>query len=290
VIAPVSAGAHSTELTPKSAYAPQPRPAEPVGLANHPLRAAQPHERPLTHSPGPPSGRPAEQPPPPGHRGGGNGEAAGKAPHDPIYSREQSGAGWDRLQDEPRHPHYGEPLPDHWQYSENPVDPRRIHPDVAKLITDPDAPYGRDPQGDAYTQQEYEERFNKLGPDGQHWYNFASGDGALEGTKVAFNDLEQYSRFYGQQIDRIGDDTGTYLAVMEDGKPAFWEDRSLHVDSLSKALHAYTIDHLPDGWRIEVSKIEPAVGQPGGAIQVRIVDDANVVVSVEELRRTGVLR
>ena len=64
----------------------------------------------------------------------------------------------------------------------------------------------------------------------------------------------------------------------------------MHADSWSKPLHAYTIDHLPEGWKIEVSEIEPAVGQPGGALQVRILDDANGVVSVEELRRIGILR
>jgi len=38
----------------------------------------------------------------------------------------------------------------------------------------------------------------------------------------------------------------------------------IDVDSPQKPLHAYAIDHLPDGWKIEVSEIEPAVGQPGG--------------------------
>jgi hypothetical protein len=157
-------------------------------------------------------------------------------------------------------------------------------------MNDPDAPFGRDPQGHAYTQHEYEERFNKVGPEGQRWYNFASSDGAMAGSKVAFSNLEQYKHFYGALLDRIGDEKGSYLAVMEDGKSASWEDRSLHVDSLSKDLHKYTIDDLPDGWRIEVSVIEPAVGQPGGAIQVRILDDAGAVVPVDELRRVGVLR
>jgi hypothetical protein len=255
----------------------------------------------LTHSLEPRGGRPAEPPPPRAHggssgdghgHGGSGGDGSGKAgePQDPVHSHDPSGEGWERLPDEPRDPHYGEPLPEHWDYAHDPSDPSQINSDVARLIKDPDALFGRDPHGHAYTQKQYEERFNKVGPEGQHWYNFASADGALEGSKLAFNDFEQYRTFYGQQIDRVGDEKGAYLAVMEDGKSAFWEDRSLHVDSLSKALHAYTIDHLPDGWKIEVSKIEPAVGQPGGAIQVRIIDDANEIVSVEDLRRIGVLR
>jgi hypothetical protein len=194
------------------------------------------------------------------------------------------------LPDEPRHPHYGEPLPDHWQYHHNPVDPSQIHPDVAKLIKDPDAPFGRDPQGHAYTQHEYEERFNKLGPNGQRWYNFASDDGALEGTKVAFDDLKQYQKFYGHLLDRIGDEDGRYLAVMEDGKSAPWEARAMHVEFLGKPLHSYTIDHLPQGWKVEVSEIEPAVGQPGGAMQVRILDTQGDVMTVKDLVKARILR
>jgi hypothetical protein len=193
------------------------------------------------------------------------------------------------LPDEPRHPHYGEPLDHHWQYPHDPTDPSRIHPDVAKLIKDPDAPFGRDPLGHAYTQHEYEERFNKEGPNGQHWYNFASDDGALAGTKVAFNDLEQYKKCYGNLLDRIGDNNGKYLGVMENGKFASWEARAMHVDSLGKPLNSYTIEHLPDEWKIEVSEIEPAVGQPGGAMQVRILDHNNMPWDVETLLKRGIL-
>ncbi len=157
-------------------------------------------------------------------------------------------------------------------------------------MKDPNAPFGRDPEGHAYTQHEYEERFNKIGPQGQHWYNFASDDGALEGTKVAFNDLEQYKKFYGHQLDRIGDEDGKYLGVMDDGKFAPWEDRAIHVDSLSKPLHSYEIEYLPEGWRIEVSEIEPAAGQPGGAMQVRIFSAQGDVMLVKDLLKAGILR
>jgi len=228
-----------------------------------------------------------------GHGGnghGGDGDGTGTGRHDPVHSHEASGDGWQRLADEPRHEGYGEPLEKHWEYDHNPVNPDQIHPDVAKLVTDPDAPFGRDPQGHPYNQHEYEERFNKEGPDGQHWYNFASDDGALEGTKVAFNDLEQYKKFYGQQLDRIGDNDGKYLGVVEDEKFASWERRAMHVDSLGKPLHSYTIDNLPEGWQVEVSKIEPAVGQPGGAMQVRIMNDEDTIMLVKDLLKLRILR
>jgi nicrotizing toxin Mtb-like protein len=91
-------------------------------------------------------------------------------------------------------------------------------------------------------------------------------------------------------LDRVGDENGRYLAVVEDGNPAPWEYRSLHVDSLEKPLHNYAIDHLPNGWKIEVSEIEPAVGQPGGAIQVRILDHNGKGLDVETLSEIGILR
>lgn len=225
-----------------------------------------------------------------GHGGhGGHGDGADKPPHDPVHSHEPSGDGWERLGDEPRHANYGEPQDHYWQYDHDPTDPSRIHSDVAKLIKDPDAPFGRDPHGNAYTQHEYEERFNKEGPEGQRWYNFASDDGALVGTKVAFNSLERYRDFYGNQLDRIGDNNGKYLGVMEHGKFASWEERAMHVDSLDKPLNSYAIEHLPEEWKIEVSEIEPAVGQPGGAMQVRILDHTDRPVDVETLLKRGVL-
>ncbi len=305
--AAASAGAHSAELAPKAADAAQPRSAVPSGRPSNLPDAAQPHEQPLTHHPAPHSEPPAEGPPPPrphsdsvsdGHGTGGSGDSHGggdapnKGREDPVHSHEPSGEGWERLPDEPRDPHYGEPLPEHWDYSHNPTDPSQINSDVARIIRDHDAPFGRDPEGHAYTQQQYEERFNKVGPNGQHWYNYSSADGAVPGTKVAFSDLEQFKKFYGHQLDRVGNEDGRYLAVVEDGKSAPWEHRSLHIDSLDKPLRGYVIDHLPEGWKIEVSEIEPAVGQPGGALQVLIFDDTNEALTMRELTRDsiGVLR
>ena len=222
--------------------------------------------------------------------GHGAGDAPGTGRHDPVHSSDASGDGWERLPDEPRDPHYGEPLAEHWASSYDPTELSQTNLEVGHLMKDTDAHFGRDPEGQPYTQHQYEERFNKLGPEGQHWYHFASPDGALAGSKVGFNSLERFQEFYGQSLDRIGDENGSYLAVMEEGKSASWEARSLHVDSLSKPLHLYTMTQLPEGWMIEVSKIEPALGQPGGALQVRMIDEEGTVIPVEQLRREGILR
>ncbi|OBI57070.1 hypothetical protein A5705_20075 [Mycobacterium sp. E787] len=202
---------------------------------------------------------------------------------DPVHSHESSGDGWHRLSDGPLDPHYGEPLPQHWDFPDNPVDPSQMNPSVAELIRDPEAPFGRDPQGHAYTGEQYAERFNKLSQDGDHWANFPGNDGAVPGTKVIFTDGNQFIKFYGNQLDRIGLESGKYLAVMEDGIPAFWEGRALHVDSLAQPYNAYVFKSLPENWMIEVSEVAPGLGQPGGSIQVRILNSEGRAMTAEEL-------
>jgi hypothetical protein len=61
-------------------------------------------------------------------------------------------------------------------------------------------------------------------------------------------------------------------------------------DRLGKPLHGYTIAYLPDGWRVEVSEIEPAVGQPGGAMQVRIINSQDEILTAKDLSKLRILR
>ncbi|WP_053194607.1 glycohydrolase toxin TNT-related protein [Mycolicibacterium goodii] len=218
-----------------------------------------------------------------------HGHSSERSPQNPLHSSDQSGPGWERLPDEPMDPQYGEPLPDHWPFDTDPVDPDRINPDVAKLITDPDAPYGRAPDGHAYTRHQYEERFNKLSETGSHWQNFPLNDGAVPGTKVAFTSFDEYCRIFGDQLDRIGSPDGKYLGVMEKGEHAPWESRAMHVESLSKPLHTYRLSFLPEGWKIEVSQIAPGAGQPGGGIQLRVLNEKGKAMLVGDLEELGVL-
>ncbi|WP_308494899.1 hypothetical protein [Mycobacterium kansasii] len=55
-------------------------------------------------------------------------------------------------------------MSDSWNFPDDPVRSQRIKKTVAQLIADPEAPFGRDPQGRAYTEQEYVQRFNRLSP------------------------------------------------------------------------------------------------------------------------------
>ncbi|WP_264056051.1 glycohydrolase toxin TNT-related protein [Mycobacterium nebraskense] len=246
------------------------------------------------HGDGDSSGRRGEKLPADGDGppGPGNGESPGGERQDPVHSHEPAGDGWHRLPDEPLDPHYGDPLGDHWDFTDNPVDPSKVDGDVAKLVRDPEAPYGRDPLGRPYAEAEYAERFNKVGDQGQPWANFPLNDGAVPHTRVAYTDPESYLRDYGSLVDRVGRTDGKYLAIMEDGQPASWEERALHVNSLREPYNAYTFDHLPDGWTIEVSEVAPGVGQPGGSIQVRIFNSEGRPMTVEELAdpEIGVLK
>jgi hypothetical protein len=140
-----------------------------------------------------------------------------------------------------------------------------------------------------YTEQQYAERFNKVGDKGENWYNFPLNEGAVPGTRVAYTGPAKFLRDYGSLLDRVGKTDGKYLAVMEDGQPASWEQRALHVSSLRDPYHSYTFGQLPEGWSIEVSEVAPGLGQPGRSIQVRIFDADGKVQIVEKLIKRGVL-
>lgn len=225
-----------------------------------------------------------------GSKAPGDGDSPGGERQDPVHSHEPAGDGWHRLPDEPLDPNYGNPLDDHWDFADDPVDATKIDGEVAKLIHDPEAPYGRDPQGHAYTEQEYAERFNQIGKEGQHWVKFPLNDGAVPGTRVAYTDFGSFVRDYGSLLDRVGKTNGKYLAVMEDGQAASWEQRALHVTNLRDPYHSYTLGELPEGWTIEVSEVAPGVGQPGGSIQVRIFDADGKVQIIDKLKVRGVLK
>lgn len=86
---------------------------------------------------------------------------------------------------------------------------------------------------------------------------------------------------------------GPYLGVMEHGKAATFESRSLPVNSLGKGYHEYHWDKRwpegANGWTIELSKIAPASGRKGGSLQVLLRDTSGIEVKVVDLLRRGVL-
>ncbi|WP_196250771.1 TNT domain-containing protein [Cellulomonas sp. JZ18] len=86
----------------------------------------------------------------------------------------------------------------------------------------------------------------------------------------------------------MGLPNGSYLGFPP-GAP--WGDRALFPSSLDDPVDAYRLaGDLPDGWRIQVSEIAPAFGQPGGGMQVLVFNDKNKTVPVTELINAGILQ
>lgn len=229
-----------------------------------------------------------------GHAIDGRTENATSSPVDPIHSADDSGPGWHRRADEGLNPEYGQhPLDDYWTYGDYPSD---IHPQVRDLISDPSAPWGRDADGNALTQEQYESRYDKVGPDGDHHQNWPPNAGAVPGTRVVYESLDALLRDYGASdhtllVDRIGRIDGDYLAVMPHGVPATFEERSLPIFSLSQPYASYTMmGTLPEGWTLEISQVAPAFARGGGALQLLIIDDLGEAVRIPALKQLGILR
>ena len=232
---------------------------------------------------------------------GGHGEHSSDAlghhepRQDPIHSHEESGDGWHRVEDGDLDPTYGQnPLDHHWSYGEYPQD---MEPSVHKLISDPEAPWGRDASGNPLTQEQHESLYNEVGPNGEQWQNYPPNAGAVPGSRAAYDSLDAFVRDYGVPrdgvvyVDRLGKVDGEYLAVMPDGHPAPFEGRSLPVFNLTQPYRDYMLGGvLPDGWTIEVSAVAPAFARDGGAVQVLVFDENGVEVNVSRLQKVGLLR
>jgi hypothetical protein len=113
---------------------------------------------------------------------------------------------------------------------------------------------------------------------------------------VIYDSLSAFERDYGVQgggisVDRIGKLDGDYLALMPDGVPATFEERSLPIYNLTQPYSQYNLaGHLPPDWSVEVSEVAPAFGRPGGGIQILILDHSGDPVFIPELRSRGLLR
>lgn len=193
----------------------------------------------------------------------------------------------EELEDLPvKDPEYGSPRPEHGDSPAIPGPPDG--PSGYDHVSDPAAPYGRLPDGQPMTKAEYDARYTK--PDGGvRWPN---NDGALPGTRMKYADPQRYVDEYGDKVDRIGDDGGGYLGVMEDGKPASFEDRSLPSNAVADDYRSYTLhpENMPAGWSIETGQVAPAFGREGGGEQMFIANQAGRRVSVTTLKDMGILK
>ena len=185
---------------------------------------------------------------------------------------------------DPVDPHYGEPRSEHGQLADRYLPPTNVPEPVRHLVTDPAAPFGRGPDGHAFTRGDWESRY--VDTDGNLIY--PGNDGAVQGTRVTYTDVDAFRRDYGDTLDRFGGDGGTYFAP----EGTTFESRGLPGGSLSTPYRAFGLaDQLPRGVRIEVSEVAPAFGQPGGGIQVQFVHDTDGPISLDTLHNpdTGML-
>ena len=208
---------------------------------------------------------------------------------DPVLSGAESGPGWERVPDRtpgnPIDPNYGDVrAPGESGHLADPyAHPGTVPNEIAHLITDPDAPYGRGPDGSPFTREEWESRYTNA--DGRPIY--PGNDGGTPGSFVEFDDLDAFLSDYGDLLDRMGGPSGDFLSFP--GTP--FEHRALPPSNLSSPYFTYELGgSLPAGTRIEVSEIAPAFGRDGGGLQVRILDADGNPMSVDELLDRGILR
>lgn len=211
-------------------------------------------------------------------------------PQDAVRSHELQGDGWERVPDKPDDPTYGQPLPEHWSADSYP-DLDRIDPKVRELISDPDAPYGRDTHGTPLTKDQYEERYNKFGPNGEHYNNYPPNDGASPGTRIKYNSIEAFIRDYGLSLDRLGEPDGRYLAIRPDGIAASFEARGLPIESLNLKYYSYELSGtMPEGFSVEISEVAPAFGREGGSLQILFHNEKGAPMSINDVYEAGMLR
>ena len=200
------------------------------------------------------------------------------ADHGPDFVRDQTVRG------DPIDPDYGQPRADHGSIADRYAAPDldTVPAEVQDLVTDPSAPYGRDASGQPYTRAEWEERYTY--PDGSPRY--PGNDGAVPGRRIDFTSSAEFQAHYGDMLDRLGGRRGDFLSIVDTP----FEQRALPPGNLSAPyLTVRLTDDLPPGTRIEVSEVAPAFGQPGGGIQVRILDADGNAMSVDAMSRQGVI-
>lgn len=182
-------------------------------------------------------------------------------------------------------PRYGDAYPDHGSFNPAyaaPGDPEYTLPDgthpeadrvnsaTERLLTSgpgPDGYYGHHSDGTPLTRAEYVERY--IQPDGRPRY--PDNDGAVPGSRIEFEDPTLFGRYFSTTIDRMGGDSGGYFAF----PGTSFEQRGLPPTNLRAPYSVFELDTdalRANGFRIQVSRIDPAFAQPGGGLQIQIID------------------
>jgi hypothetical protein len=206
---------------------------------------------------------------------------------DPVLSDADNGPGFTRPDDirgNAIEENYGQPRADHGRLGDAYLPPRLedLPPQIRDLVTDPNAPFGRDAAGNPYTREDWEARY----VDENNRLRYPGNNGAVEGRRLDFTDIEEFQTHYGDILDRLGGENGDFLSM----PGTTFEERALPPGSLHQPyLQMRLTGELPPNTVIEVSEVAPAFGQRGGGLQVRILDSSGQAMSVTALQKQGVI-
>ena len=180
----------------------------------------------------------------------------------------------------------------HNSYQDESVDPPQVglakRVRCADLVDDPTKVLGVHEDGSSYTYEEWLEEHKYWGynNDAKQWewmVKWPENDGYDEEGRVFYSSVKEYVKDHGRDLDRIGHPRGKYLGVVENGRPASFEERSLEPHSLHDHYYRYKFRwnaKLPDGWKIETGHAAAWGEQPGGARQLRIIKDDGKPASI----------
>ena len=204
----------------------------------------------------------------------------------PVRSDADYGPGFTRTDDSDVKidSNYGQPRPDHGTLSDDKLPPRLedLPRDVRRLVTEPNAPFGRAADGHPYSRAEFEARYVDENGD----FRYPDNGGAVKGRRLNFTDVAEFQKHYGDVLDRFGGD-GKYFSP--DGTP--FEARALPPGSLGDPYQRLRLTgELPANWKIEVSEVAPAFGREGGGLQIRVLDANGQAMRMSELQDHGILR
>jgi nicrotizing toxin Mtb-like protein len=228
-----------------------------------------------------------------GPTGGGSGGAGGgghewdPSQGDPLFSDADHGPGFTRhygIRGDDIDPNYGQPSGDHGHLADRYAAPNldNLPQDVDALVTDREAPYGRDASGNPYSREDWEARYTY--PDGTPRY--PGNAGAVVGRRLDFTSVGEFQAHYGDLLDRLGGDGGNFMSIVDTP----FEQRALPPGNLSAPYTTMQLTgELPSGYRIELSEVAPAFGQPGGGQQVRILGPNGQALSITDLELRGII-
>lgn len=101
----------------------------------------------------------------------------------------------------------------------------------------------------------------------------------------------EYSSEHGVIVDRVGGPNGKFLAAVEDGHVASFEERGLAPGSVHEPYYQYVFTgHMPEGWQIEHGIAASWESECGGVRQLRILDELGSPVKITKLIEMGVLK